>query len=160
MSSSATATTRHCRRSTTPSAFGVTRSSMIPTSASDRPCEPHRWLAMDPSHIHRYQVIDRIGRGGMGSVYLARDPIIRRLLAVKLLREEFDVDERRRFEQEALVAGRLEHVNIVLIYDAGVHEGRPFIAMRFVPGETLSELIARRAPLSLARKLQIVEELC
>jgi eukaryotic-like serine/threonine-protein kinase len=113
-----------------------------------------------PTHIHRYRVIDALGQGGMGTVYLARDPAIGRLIAIKLLKEEFDQDQRQRFEREAHSVGQLEHGNIVTIYDVGDHQGRPFIAMSYIPGETLAELIRRRAPLSLARKLRLVEELC
>ena len=112
------------------------------------------------SHIGRYEVIDRIGQGGMGSVYLARDPALDRRIAIKLLKEEFDEEQRRRFKQEALLAGRLPHVNIITIYDVGDHEGRPFIAMSYIQGETLAQLIHRRAPLPLVRKLRIMEELC
>jgi serine/threonine protein kinase len=113
-----------------------------------------------PSHIGRYKVIEPIGRGGMASVYLARDPAIDRLVAIKLLKEEFDEDQRRRFTQEALLAGRLPHINIITIYDVGDHEGRPFIAMSYIQGETLAQLIQRRARLSIVRKLRIMEELC
>jgi eukaryotic-like serine/threonine-protein kinase len=66
-----------------------------------------------PSHIHRYRVIEAIGQGGMGTVYLARDPAIGRLVAIKLLKEEFDDDQRHRFEREAHSVGQLEHGNIV-----------------------------------------------
>jgi tetratricopeptide (TPR) repeat protein/predicted Ser/Thr protein kinase len=96
----------------------------------------------------------------MGSVYLARDPEIGRLVAIKLLKEEFDEDQRRRFKREALLAGKLPHVNIITIYDVGDHHGRPFIAMSYIRGETLAQLIHRRAPLSAVRKVRIIEELC
>jgi predicted Ser/Thr protein kinase len=113
-----------------------------------------------PKRIGRYHVVDAIGKGGMGSVYLARDPAIGRLLAIKLLKEEYDEDQRSRFEREASSVGQLQHGNIVTIYDVGQHDGRPFIAMSYVAGETLSELIARQAPIPVVRKLKIIEELC
>lgn len=118
-------------------------------------------MATIPAVIHRYQIINRIGQGGMGSLYLGRDPALDRLVAVKVLREGFDNAElRERFAREARSAARLSHVNIVTIFDVGEHEGEPFIAMEYVPGETIGEMIRRRAPLSLARKLQFMEDLC
>jgi serine/threonine-protein kinase len=114
-----------------------------------------------PRKIGRYEIQDRIGRGGMGVLYLARDPAIDRLVAIKVLRAEFeDEDARDRFAGEARAAGRLRHPNIVTIHDVGEDDGSPYIAMEYIPGETLDELIRRRAPLSLARKLHLIEELC
>jgi eukaryotic-like serine/threonine-protein kinase len=111
--------------------------------------------------IGRYQTLERIAEGGMGSLYLARDPAIDRLVAIKLLRRGFDtVATRERFAREARAAGRLRHPNIVTIFDVGEHDGDPFIAMEFLAGETLGELIRQGARLSLSRRLKLLEELC
>lgn len=111
--------------------------------------------------IGRYQILDKIGEGGMGSLHLARDPAIDRLVAIKLLRRGFDTEAvRERFAREARAAGRLRHPNIVTIFDVGEHDGDPFIAMEFLAGETLGELIRHNAGLSLARRLKLLEELC
>ena len=111
--------------------------------------------------IGRYQVLEKIGEGGMGSLFLARDPAIDRLLAIKLLRRGLDTDAlRERFAREARAAGRLRHPHIVTVFDVGEHDGDPFIAMEFLAGETLSELIRNNARLSLARRLKLLEELC
>ena len=111
--------------------------------------------------IGRYQVLERIGEGGMGSLYLARDPAIDRLVAIKLLRRGFDTEAvRERFAREARAAGRLRHPNIVTIFDVGEHDGDPFIAMEFLAGETLAELIRQKAGLTLSRRLKLLEELC
>ena len=92
----------------------------------------------------------------MGRLYLARDPVIGRPLAIKLIREEIaDADARTRFIQEPRAAGGLRHPNIVTVFDAGEHEGYPFIAMEYVTGETLADLIRRAQAVSLAAKLRL-----
>lgn len=116
-------------------------------------------MASAPSVIGRYQVRERLGQGGMGALYLALDPAIDRLVALKLLRVDSE-EMRARFLREARSAGRLQHPHIVTIYDVGEHDGQPFIAMEYIKGETLAELVQRRAPLTLARKLTLMEDLC
>jgi TonB family protein len=114
-----------------------------------------------PDFIGRYQILEKIGEGGMGSLYLARDPAIDRLVAIKLLRRGLDTTPlRERFAREARAAGRLRHQNIVTIFDVGEHSGDPFIAMEFLAGETLAELIRDGARLSLSRRLKLLEEAC
>ena len=81
-----------------------------------------------PTFIGRYRVVERLGSGGMGVVYLARDPAIDRTVALKVARVH-DVKLRQRFLREARATGRLQHRNIVTIYDVGEHGGAPFIAM-------------------------------
>jgi TonB family protein len=111
--------------------------------------------------IGRYQILEKIGEGGMGSLYLARDPAIDRLVAIKLLRRGFDTEAvRERFAREARAAGRLRHPNIVTIFDVGEHDGDPFIAMEFLAGETLAELVRQGAGLTLSRRVKLLEELC
>ena len=112
-----------------------------------------------PSAIGRYEIRERLGQGGMGTLYLALDPAIDRLVALKLLRVDND-EMRARFLREARSAGRLQHSHIVTVYDVGEHEGQPFIAMEYINGETLGEMIQRRAPISVSRKLTLMEELC
>ncbi|MCL4811433.1 MAG: serine/threonine protein kinase, partial [Vicinamibacteraceae bacterium] len=112
-----------------------------------------------PASIGRYQVRDRLGQGGMGVLYLAHDPDLERPVAIKLLRVGSD-DLRERFVRESRIAARLQHPHIVGIYDVGVHEGQPFIAMEFIAGDTLADLIKRRSPLSIGRKLALIEDLC
>jgi serine/threonine protein kinase len=114
-----------------------------------------------PEVIGRYQILKAIGEGGMGSLYLARDPAIDRLLAIKLLREGFDSTElRQRFASEARSAGRLHHQNIVTIFDVGEHDRQPFIAMEYVKGETLAEIARQQQVVALARKLDWMDKLC
>jgi serine/threonine protein kinase len=114
-----------------------------------------------PATVGRYHIERLIAHGGMGSLYLARDPVIDRLVAIKLLREGFDdASARERFAREARSAGRLHHPSIVTVFDVGEHLDRPFIAMEYVAGETLAQLIKRRAISRLWQKLVILEDIC
>jgi eukaryotic-like serine/threonine-protein kinase len=114
-----------------------------------------------PRVIGRYQVVRQIGHGGMGTLFLARDPVIDRLLAIKVIRESYDsIQLRDRFAREARAVGRLRHPNIVSIFDVGEHEGRPFIAMEFIPGETLADMIRDGRPDAIAKRLHLIEQLC
>jgi len=120
-----------------------------------------RTTALPAIVVGRYRVITLIAHGGMGSLYLARDPAIDRTIALKLLQKGFDDESaRERFAREARAAGRLRHPNIVTVFDVGEHDHQPFIAMEYVPGETLDQLIRRRTPLSIANRLLILEDLC
>ncbi len=93
--------------------------------------------------IDRFEIVEIIGRGGMGEVYRARDSRLRRDIAIKVLRSLrlADADQRRRFTHEAQAASVLSHPNIITIYDTGEAHGVPFIAMEYVVGKTLSALI-------------------
>ena len=114
-----------------------------------------------PAIVGRYHVERLIAHGGMGSLYLARDPAIDRLVVIKLLREGFDdAAMRERFAREARAAGRLQHPNIVTVFDVGEHDARPYIAMEYIAGETLAQLIRRRAIGRHLEKLAILEDLC
>jgi serine/threonine-protein kinase len=114
-----------------------------------------------PRTVGRYEIVDLIGHGAIGTLYRARDPRIGRYVAIKLLKPEFDTPELRdRFSREAVSAGRLSHPNIVTIYDVGEHDGLPFIAMEYVRGETFNDLLELRPPLPVLRKVQLVEEVC
>jgi predicted Ser/Thr protein kinase len=116
-------------------------------------------LAALPATIGRYELRERIAHGGMGVLYLAFDPITEREVALKVLRVDSD-DLRERFLREARLAARLQHPNIVTIYDVGAHHDQPFIAMEFIAGETLGQLVQRRAPLALSRRIALVEQVC
>jgi Tol biopolymer transport system component/tRNA A-37 threonylcarbamoyl transferase component Bud32 len=103
--------------------------------------------------IAHYSVIEKLGEGGMGAVYKARDERLDRYVALKILPAETvsDPERRRRFEQEAKSASALNHPNIVTIYDIGQAEGVNFIAMEYVAGKTLDALIGPKGlPLKAA----------
>src|SRR5512139_3081626 len=100
------------------------------------------------SHLGPYEVLDPLGAGGMGEVYRARDPRLGREVAVKVLPEEVARDPERlsRFEREAQAVAALNHPNILTIFDVGTHEGVPYVVTELLEGETLRELLSRRAP--------------
>src|SRR5262245_37019933 len=111
--------------------------------------------------IGKYQVVDLLGQGGMGTLYLARDPSLDRLVAIKVLRVDVDAESMRaRFDREARSVSRLRHPNIVTIFEYGDHKGQPFIVMEYIAGESMDELIRRQAALVLTRKLELMEQLC
>ncbi|MCK4856622.1 MAG: protein kinase [candidate division Zixibacteria bacterium] len=98
--------------------------------------------------VSSYRIIERIGYGGVGEVYRAEDTKLSRQVAIKFLLPGLgmDVEWRARFEREAQSAAALNHPNIVTIHDISEYQGRPFIVMELVEGETLREIIHRRGP--------------
>ncbi len=98
----------------------------------------------------RYEILEKIGNGGMATVYRAMDKVLKRYVAVKILRDEYITDEEfvKRFECEAQSAAKLSHHNIVSIFDVGVDDNLHYIVMELVKGNTLKELIIQeRGPL-------------
>jgi eukaryotic-like serine/threonine-protein kinase len=97
--------------------------------------------------VGRYKIDALIGAGGMGQVYRARDPRIERDVAIKVLPADFaaDVERLRRFEQEAHASGALNHPNVATLYDVGTADGRPYLVMELLDGETLRDCIGRGA---------------
>jgi serine/threonine protein kinase len=102
--------------------------------------------------IGRYIITGRIGQGGMGMVYRGLDESLEREVAVKTLTTEgaFEADSRRRFAVEAKAAARLQHPNIVIVYELGEDRGLPFIAMELLPGTDLEALLRSGEDLLLA----------
>jgi serine/threonine-protein kinase len=109
----------------------------------------------------RYALDRRLGRGGMASVYLARDGELERRVAVKLLGASVGRDDalRRRFARESRLAARLSHPNVVTVFDAGEDDGRPYIVMEYVEGETLADVLRRRGPLPPEEAAEIGEQI-
>ena len=97
--------------------------------------------------ISHYRILKKVGEGGMGVVYKARDLHLDRLVALKLLPMErlTDTVRRQRFVQKAKAASALNHPNIIHVYDVTEEQGTPFLAMEYVSGRMLSQVIARKA---------------
>lgn len=109
----------------------------------------------------RYELEELIGGGGMADVYKARDCLLNRPVAVKILHEEFKQDKEfvDKFQREAQAAARLSHPNIVNIYDVGVADGDHYIVMEYVPGRTLKDRIRQEGHLSVSESLRVAREI-
>src|SRR5262245_9474727 len=122
--------------------------------------------SQSPNRLGRYEIIDELGKGAMGVVYLARDPLIGRLVALKTFRVGFSVRDqereqfRARFIREAQSAGILSHPGIVTIHDVveESEEGVAFIAMEYVRGTNLKTLVQRDGPLDLELASSIIDQ--
>ncbi|MDQ3891005.1 MAG: serine/threonine protein kinase, partial [Actinomycetota bacterium] len=110
----------------------------------------------------RYAVERLLGRGGMASVYLARDRDLERPVAVKVLADPLALDEEfsARFRREAKTAAQLSHPNIVQVYDTGEEGGRIFIVMEYVDGESLDRLLGRERKLAPVRAIELGVQVC
>ena len=116
----------------------------------------------DIKRIGKYDVIEVLGRGGMGVVYRAVDKQIGREVAIKTLTQGVAGDREMlaRFYEEGRKTGRLNHAHIVTVYDLGEDNGIPYIVMERVEGDPLDKIIARDMPLSMMDRLRIIEEMC
>src|SRR6188472_2152713 len=113
------------------------------------------------TQIGRYEIQRRLGRGGMGTVYVAHDPVLGRLVAIKLFQADLELaDAGTRFAREARAAASLNHANIVTVHDFGDHDAQPFIVMEYIQGETLAMIIRGKNPISISDKLTWIEQLC
>jgi serine/threonine protein kinase/tetratricopeptide (TPR) repeat protein len=110
----------------------------------------------------RYQVIEELGKGGMGSIYKVLDKKINEKIALKLINMETPSDEKsvERFSNELKLARKVSHRNICRMYDLGEEQGTHYITMEFVPGEDLKNSITRMGPLNPGRAVSIAKQLC
>ncbi|MEU9073831.1 protein kinase [Kitasatospora sp. NPDC048538] len=109
----------------------------------------------------RYELVSRLGRGGMGEVWAAHDRDLRRAVALKLLHtgEEGVGELPARFAREAVASARINHPNVITLHERGVHEDLLFLVMEKVEGVTLAEVIDREGPLPLPRALSVAGEI-
>src|SRR5215472_7058108 len=114
---------------------------------------------MDGNQLGHFTLLEKIGEGGMGRVYKARDTRLERLVAIKLLPESrlTDPNRRARFLQEARAAATLNHPNIVTIHEIGEYEGQAFIVMELVEGQSLNNLIPRKG-MGLTKALRLATQ--
>lgn len=126
-------------------AAGVAQAAPAPPAAEPAPTLPGRVRTESPDvkQVGRYRVHERIGRGGMATVFRAHDPGIGRDVAIKFLHASLceEPEYRARFLSEARAAGGLAHPNIVTVHDVGEIDGRPYMAMELLDGQTLGELL-------------------
>ena len=117
-------------------------------------------MASSPKLVGKYEILEELGRGGFAVVYKARDMELDRLVALKVLRPALsdDPDFVARFKQEARAAARLQHPNIVTVYDATQIDGQLIIAMQYVEGRTLRDDLTQ-GMLPLDRALAILEQI-
>ena len=111
---------------------------------------------------NRYQLETQLGSGGMSAVYKARDLMLERTVAIKILRKDFSEDPAfgERFRQEAKAAANLSHPNIVTVHDFGFDRGRLFIVLEFIPGMTLKTLISQQGRLTKGKAIPLLVQAC
>jgi eukaryotic-like serine/threonine-protein kinase len=120
-------------------------------------------MTQNPALLNnRYALQKRISKGGMAVVYEARDLMLERTVAIKILRETFSKDPafRERFRQEAKAAANLAHPNIVTIHDFGYDSGRLFIIMEYIPGTDLKSILEQRGRFSVEEAIPILVQTC
>ena len=109
----------------------------------------------------RYEILEKIGNGGMATVYKAKCHVLNRYVAVKVLRDEFTTDEEfvKRFTTEAQSAASLTHPNIVSVYDVGEENGINYIVMEYLEGDTLKDFIDKNGKLSNEQTLKFASQI-
>ncbi len=118
-------------------------------------------IAPDAVIDGRYQVLGHLGTGGMAEVYCAHDLQLERKVALKLLHDRFaeDAEFVERFRREASSAAGLQHQYVVSVYDRGEYDGTPYIAMEYVDGRTLKELVREQGPLDSSRAVDLIVQI-
>ncbi|MGZ9221619.1 MAG: protein kinase domain-containing protein [Anaerolineales bacterium] len=111
---------------------------------------------------NRYQLLERLGAGGMSDVFRARDLMLERSVAIKVLHENYsnDIDFQQRFRQEARAAANLSHPNIVTVHDFGFDHNQLFIVMEHIPGKDLKTLLRQRGRYSVEDAIPLIVQAC
>ncbi len=119
---------------------------------SNTPPQPAATLQRTPQRIDRYEIVRPLGRGGMGEVYLAYDPLLERHVALKAPHGESGAFLADRFAEESRCAARLRHPNLCPVYDAGQSDGAPFLAMAYIEGRPLTVAFPPPLPARAGRR--------
>ena len=134
----------------------------VPAGATPGPIAPASIVTArgQLARLGRYEALDELGRGGMGVVYRGHDPGLDRVVALKTLSPALAADPgfRARFTSEARALARIEHPNVVHVYDVGEDDGTPFFAMELVQGRSVEVLVRERGPLSIAEAVDVVKQ--
>ena len=111
---------------------------------------------------NRYQLLERLGSGGMSDVFRARDLMLERSVAIKVLHENYSNDEafQQRFRQEARAAANLSHPNIVTVHDFGLDHGQLFIVMEYIPGKDLKTILRQRGRFTVEEAIPLMVQAC
>jgi tetratricopeptide (TPR) repeat protein len=141
--------------------LAAARAKAVAAGTSEAPTSATRG-AQTPGQPGRYEVLGELGRGGMGIVYKARDTVLDRVVAYKVLPDALKENPQalRNFLREAKSAAQLNHPNIVTVYDAGEQDGRYYIAMEHVDGTTLKEILRRKKQISPNGVLHVLVQMC
>ncbi|HWW93327.1 MAG TPA: serine/threonine-protein kinase, partial [Vicinamibacteria bacterium] len=112
--------------------------------------------------LGRYEILGKLGEGAMGVVYRAGDKSLGRVVALKMLSADLGADDElhQRFRREAQAIGRLNHPNIVTVYDLGESEGHLYMAMELLEGDDLRGLIERQLDIPLADRVRVMGQIC
>jgi len=139
---------------------------LIPTEEISAPTEtleaPKEELTTGSTFAGRYQIIEELGKGGMGKVYKAHDTEIKEKVALKLIKPEIAADKKtiERFQNELKFARRVSHRNVCRMYDLNKEEGSYYITMEYVSGEDLKSLVSRVKQLTVGTAISIAKEVC
>ena len=120
-------------------------------------------MAFSPGeNVGPYRIIAQLGQGGMATVFKAYHPALDREVAIKVLHAAFKGDPQffTRFKREAQIVARLDHPNIIPIYDFNEHQGEPYLVMRYVQGQTLKAYMQQRRQMSIDEVLRLLRPMC
>jgi len=153
--------------STTPGTPGASNRRVDGMSGWSAPAAPISTASSTPIELgrvlgHRYEILQLLGEGGMGTVYKARDREVDRLVAVKVIRPELaqNADALHRFKQELVLARQITHRNVIRIFDLGEADGMKFITMEFIDGRDLKGLIREKGKFTPKDATQIIVQVC
>jgi tRNA A-37 threonylcarbamoyl transferase component Bud32/tetratricopeptide (TPR) repeat protein len=123
------------------------------------PNEPSKPFPQDlTGRVDKYEIIRPVGKGAMGQVYLAHDTVLDRDVALKVMVAQIadDPELKQRFEREARAVAKMQHPNLVTVFDLGSHHGSPFIAMEFLKGQDLQKAVRQTPPMTVERNVAVI----